>query len=119
MSKKLRGSMSVYQETKKNKDFVAFEMLIFSVVIGLGFQSWGIWLISLLVLMGCLGTKVGLIIGWVVTIFWVIFITAISFSFSNSLEFSLVAGIVAGIISWYTHDCGNLYWRDFSEADWW
>jgi amino acid transporter len=119
MSKKLRGSMSVYKETKEHKDFVMWEMFILSVLIGLGFQSWGVWLFALFILCGSMGTKIGLIIGWVVTIVWVIFIALISFVFSNSPEFSLVAGILAGITSWYVHDCGNLYWRDFSDAEWW
>ena len=119
MSKRLRGSMSVYKETKEHKNFVSYEMMIFSVVIGYAFQSWAVWLFASIALAGCMGTKLGLIIGWVVTIVWALLVTIFLYAVSASLEFSLVFGFVAGVISWYAHSCGNLWWRDFTEAEWW
>jgi len=119
MSKKLRGSFSVYKETNEHKDFVQMEMLIISIIIGLIAQSWFVWLISWFILAGSLGTKVGMIIGWIVTILWTIFSTALLFYISQNIEFSLVFGFLLGIVSWYMHNCGNIYWRDFVEAEWW
>ncbi|MGV1100080.1 hypothetical protein ACUUL3_11825 [Thiovibrio sp. JS02] len=119
MTKKLRGSFSVYKETKKNSSFVQTEMLIISIVIGLITSSWFVWLISWFLLAGSMGTKIGLIIGWIVTIIWAVLTTVLLFAFSQNLEFSLVFGFIFGCVSWYKHDCGNLYWRDFAEAEWW
>jgi len=119
MSKRLRGSMSVYKETKDNKDFVAFEMFALSIGIGYFFQSWIIWLIATLILFGSLGTKVGLIIGWLFTITWTAVVGFITYESSQSIEMTFVFSVIACGTSWYKHDCGNLYWRDFTEAEWW
>jgi hypothetical protein len=119
VSKRLRGSMSVYKETKKNKDFVTFEMLFLSIAVGYGFQSWGVWLVALFILFGSLGTKLGLIIGWIFTIIWTLIVGFIVYVGWQSIEITIVFSVLACGISWYVHDCGNLYWRDFSEAEWW
>ncbi len=119
MSKRLRGSFSVYKETNKYKNFVQVEMLIISIIIGYSASSWFVWLISCFLLVGALGTKIEMIIGWVVTILLAILSTLLLFEGSQNLEFSLVFGFLLGGVSWYIHDCGNIYWRDFVEAEWW
>jgi len=119
MSKRLRGSYSVYKETVANKNFVATEMFVISAGIGYLASSWVIWLLSLLLLFGSLGTKLGLIIGWIITIIWSLFIGGVFYLSTENIELSLVSAFIAGGISWYTHSCGNLYWRDFTEAEWW
>ena len=45
MSKRFRGSYSVYKETVANKDIVSTEMFIISAVIGYLASSWAVWLI--------------------------------------------------------------------------
>jgi len=57
MSKKLRGSYSVYKETVANKGIVSTEMFIISAVIGYLASSWAVWLIAALVLFGVMGTN--------------------------------------------------------------
>jgi hypothetical protein len=117
--KKLRGSYSVYKETSANKDLVSTEMAIISALVGYFFSSWSIWLISMLLLFSTLGTKVGLVIGMVITILWTNVVIVTLYSLTEKLEFSLVMGVVAFIVSWYSHDCGNLYWRDLHDAERW
>ena len=119
MSKRLRGSYSVYKETVANKGIVSTEMFIISAVIGYLTSSWAVWLIAALVLFGVMGTKIGLLIGWVITAIWTIFIGLVVYIISKNIELTLVASFVTGGVSWYIHDCGNLYWRDFTEAEWW
>lgn len=119
MSKRLRGSMSVYQETKQFKGFVSCEMFIISTIIGYAFQSWTVWFIAFFVLLGSMGTALGLIVGWFVTIFWTSLVALFLHSASSSLEVTLIFSFLAGGLSWYAHSCGNLWWRDFAQADWW
>lgn len=119
MSKKLRGSLSVYKETKTYKDFVWWEMFIIASLIGYFFKSWFVWLIALFISMGSLGTKLGLLIGWIVTVIWTALVMLYLHSIWHDYEITLVFGFLAGTLSWYAHDCGNLYYRDFIQAEWW
>lgn len=118
VARKLRGSFIVGRESRKHKDFVAAEMLLISVLLGWIFKSWVVWFVAFLLLSASLGTIVGKIIGVVISVAW----GGVAYIFASAFDLGAGAPIVIAIccfgISWYAHNCGNIYWKDFGKADW-